>query len=134
MAGISAMNGWLSKVWQAGDENSASTEELAETIEAGDFRIDVPSRSVTLRGRALDLTTEEFDVLVFLAAHRKSIVTPHTMLATDWGRGRVRQAEFLRVLMSLAKKLDSESGAMRHYIRTEPWIVYRFDPEASSIP
>ena len=85
-------------------------------------------------GELLSLTSAEFDVLVFLAGHPKSIVTPHTMLATNWGSGRVRQEEFLRVLMSLATKLDSASGKAQRYIRTEPWIIYRFDPEASSVP
>jgi hypothetical protein len=34
-------------------------------------------------------------------------------------------------LLSLRKKLD-EAGAGKHYLRTEPWIVYRFDPTPSS--
>ena len=40
-------------------------------IESGDFRIELARRTVTLRGRELPLTSEEFDVLVFLAGHPK---------------------------------------------------------------
>ena len=37
----------------------------------------------------------------------------------DWG--------FLRVLANLQRKLESIPGGAR-YIRTDPWMVCRFDP------
>jgi DNA-binding response OmpR family regulator len=104
---------------------------LKGTIEAGDFKIDLRRRSATLAGRELDLTSEEFDVLVFLAGHRQRLITPRTLLATSWTEDRVRQTQFLRVLMSLRGKLES-AVAGKHYLRTEPWVVYRFDPTSLS--
>jgi two-component system KDP operon response regulator KdpE len=109
-----------------------SSTGTAEVIDTGDFHIDLGARQATLRGRLLDLTPAEFDLLVFLAGHPKSFVTPKTMLATN-STGGVRQAEFLRALLSLIRKLDSEFGGTQPYIRTEPWILYRFNPEASSL-
>ena len=105
---------------------------LKGTIEAGDFKIDLTRRSVTLSGRELDLTSEEFDVLVFLAGHRQRLITPRTLLATSWTEHRVRQTQFLRVLMSLRGKLESAAAPGKHYLRTEPWVVYRFDPTSLS--
>jgi two-component system KDP operon response regulator KdpE len=105
---------------------------VAEVIESGDFRIDLSKRTAALRGRELDLNSEEFDVLVFLAGHRQRLVTPRTMLATGGTTNRVRRTEFLRALLSLSKKLDVAGGPEKRYIRTEPWVVYRFDPAASS--
>ena len=103
----------------------------SQIIESGDFRIDLLRRSVTLRGKELDLTPEEFDVMVFLAGHPQSVITPHTRLTTNWTTDRVRQTEFLRVLVSLRSKLDA-AGHGKHYLRTELWVVYRFDPTSSS--
>jgi DNA-binding response OmpR family regulator len=100
-------------------------------IESGDFKIDLDERTVTLRGRELELTSAEFDVLVFLASHHQSLVTPRTMLATSWTESRPRQTEFLTVLISLRKKLDA-AGPSKHFLRTEPWVIYRFDPTSSS--
>lgn len=100
-------------------------------IESGDFKIDLDERTVALRDQELRLTSEEFDVLVFLGGHRQSLVTPHTMLATTWTANRVRKTEFLRVLISLRQKLDA-AGPGQHYLRTEPWVIYRFDPTSSS--
>ena len=101
-----------------------------ETIAAGDFRIDLENRTASLRGRPLPLTAEEFDLLMFLIDHPRKLVTQQTRLATNWAGRGLRQTEFLRVLLSLQKKLGSESSA-QHYIRTEPWVFYRFDPGAS---
>jgi len=45
------------------------TRPAGEVIEVGDFRIDMRNRRATLRAKPLDLTVEEFDVLVFLTAN-----------------------------------------------------------------
>jgi len=78
---------------------------LRGTIESGDFKIDLDRRTVTLCGLELWLTSEEFDVLVFLAGHPQSLVTPRTMVATSWTANRLQQTEFLKVLISSAKSL-----------------------------
>ena len=83
------------------------------------------ARTVLLRGRELRLTSEEFALLVFLTSDPKKMVTPATVLSTDWPGQGVRHTEFLRVLLSLRKKLEKDGA---RYIRTEPWVVYRFDP------
>jgi two-component system KDP operon response regulator KdpE len=104
---------------------------LTGRIRFGDFKIDLDERSVTLRDQELRLSSEEFDVLVFLASHPRSLVTPQTVVATSSTANQLRQPMFLRTLISLRKKLDA-AGHGRHYLQTEPWVIYRFDPTASS--
>ena len=119
----------LNRVWgriRARFSRPGSSAEPEERIETGDFRIDLRDRSVQLCGRSLNLTAAEFDLLVFLIRHPKKIISAHTQLVTRWGDTRVRQAEFLRVLRELSKKLEGDSSTPR-YIRTEPWICYRFN-------
>jgi DNA-binding response OmpR family regulator len=96
-------------------------------LKTGDFQIDLDRHMVLVRGQRLNLSAEEFDLLVFLVMHQKRIVTSQTTLSTHWGEDRVRQARFLQVLLTLKKKLEALGAA--HYIRTEPMVVYRFDPE-----
>lgn len=105
----------------------AGALHAGEIIEIGDFTIDTRSRSATLRGELLGLTAEEFDVLVFLTANPQRFVTPQTMLATNRTDGRPHQTEFLRVLLSLRRKLEAAITGQQ-YLRTEPWVVYRFTP------
>ncbi len=111
----------------AAEPETQEHEIVAETIESGDFRIDLEERTATVRGQRLELTPEEFEVLVFLARHPHRLVTPRTMLATNWTAKPPRQTEFLKVLLSLRQKLDAAGGGI-HYLRTEPWVLYRFDP------
>jgi two-component system, OmpR family, KDP operon response regulator KdpE len=109
-------------------EESAS---VTRRIRFGDFKIDLDERIVTVRDQELRLTSEEFDVLVFLASHPRSLVTPQTMLARSSTTNQLGQTRFLTTLISLRKKLDA-AGHGKHYLQTEPWIIYRFDPTASS--
>lgn len=104
---------------------------LTGMIEFGDFKIDLHGQTITLRGQELRLTAEELDVLTFLANHPRRLVTPRTVLTTSRDTKRFRQAEFLRALISLRKKLEA-AWPGKHYLRTEPWVIYRFDPSSSS--
>jgi two-component system KDP operon response regulator KdpE len=108
----------------------ANSARTGEVIEVGDFRIDTIERTSTLRGEKLPLTPEEFDVLVFMTSHPQRVVTPRTTLSTNWTEDKLHQTEFLKTLLSLRKKLDA-LGSGRHYLRTEPWVIYRFDPNSS---
>ena len=114
------------------EEPQSETSQLLvdRMIESGDFSIDLTRRTATLRGRALQLTSEEFDVLVFLVGHPKSFITPHTVLAKS--DPRCTRAEIFWNLLSLRNKLDAAGGPGKHYLRTEPWIAYRFDPTSLS--
>ena len=105
-------------------ENGHSTENQApgEVVEIGDFRIDTGRHTASLQGQQLELTGEEFDVLVFLTANPQRFVTQQTMLATNWSGG-THQTQFLRTLISLRKKLEI-AAAGQQYLRTEPWVIY----------
>jgi DNA-binding response OmpR family regulator len=113
-------------------EGTAAEEEVsfAEVIDSGDFKLDVRRRVATLGQQRLQLTSAEFDVLVFLSGHPQRLVTANTMLATSWSANRPRQTEFLKVLLSLRAKLEAAEPG-QHYLRTEPWVLYRFNPSSA---
>jgi two-component system, OmpR family, KDP operon response regulator KdpE len=112
------------------ERNAEPRVSSTEIIEVGDFRVEVAERVVTLRGEKLPLTDEEFDVLLYLIGHPQRCVTPRTVLATSWTRDGLHQTEFLKALLSLRKKLDAVVAG-NQYLRTEPWVIYRFDPRSS---
>ena len=107
-----------------------SSVPSAGRIEMGDFILDTAHRSVTLRGKELWLTSEEFDVFLYVTGHPQRLVTPRTMLATSWNRDSLQQTEFLKVLLGLRREIEALSLG-KSYLRTEPWVVYRFDPSPS---
>jgi two-component system KDP operon response regulator KdpE len=107
---------------------AAPEEPESPLIEAGDFRIDIATRSVRVRDREVHLTPKEFDLLTYLARHAGKVLTHRNLLAAVWGGNSVEQPEYLRVFVGhLRKKLEPDEAAPR-YILTEPWVGYRFEP------
>ena len=64
------------------DASAQSLNEKAADIVVGDLSIDPGSRSVRLAGRAVELTTAEFDLLEYLAL-RAGTVVPRKVLYVD---------------------------------------------------
>jgi two-component system KDP operon response regulator KdpE len=123
-----SMNELLARVRAALRRASAPEESDAPVIEVGDFRIDIPGRAVQVKDRDIRLTPKEFDLLVYLARHPGKVMTHRTLLGAVWGQSSIGQPEYLRVFVGhLRKKLEPDEKAA-HYIITEPWVGYRFEP------
>lgn len=106
----------------------SATETPPKILEAGDFRIDMETRLVTVRDQEVHLTPKEFDLLTYFMSHAGKVLTHRTLLAAIWGGNYVDQNEYLRVFVgNLRKKLEADP-ANPQYILTEPWIGYRFNP------
>jgi two-component system KDP operon response regulator KdpE len=103
-------------------------EDLSKrAINIGDFAIDADAFRVTVKDREIRLTPKELELLLYLARHASRVVTHRTLLVAIWGPNSVEQPEHLRVLIGqLRKKLEKENAP--HYIVTEPWVGYRFEP------
>ena len=102
-------------------------EATQRALDSGDFHVDLETREITVRGKAVHLTPKEFDLLVYFIKHSGKVLTHRTLLAALWGGNYVEQNEYLRVFVgNLRKKIEPE--ATPRYILTEPWIGYRFDP------
>jgi len=100
-----------------------------DPYEAGDFRIDPQQRIVEVCGRPVHLTPKEFELIQFFLLNRGKVLTHRVILSAIWGSGSAEQPEYLRVFVgNLRKKLEPNPAAPK-YIKTEPWIGYRFDPQ-----
>lgn len=98
------------------------------TIEVGDFLIDLEARRITVRGQEIHLSPKEFELVVYWARHPNKVITHRALLAAVWAETPTAQADHLRVFVNhLRKKLEPEDGSV-HYIFTEPWVGYRFEP------
>ena len=109
--------------------NAPSMNETAQTtLDSGDFHVDLESREITVRGNPIHLTPKEFELLVYFIKHAGKVLTHRTLLAAVWGGNYVEQNEYLRVFVGNLRKKIEVDPATPHYILTEPWIGYRFDP------
>src|SRR6266700_1067016 len=123
-----SINELLARVRSALRRASSPEQPATPVIEAGDFRIDIPARTVAVRNHEVRLTPKEFDLLVYLAQHAGKVITHRVLLAAVWGPNSVEQPEYIRVFIGhLRKKLEPDESTPR-YIITEPWVGYRFEP------
>lgn len=123
---MAAAHDWFSNLW-ARDAKAPSPSSKPVIICVGDFEIETTARAVSLRGKQVVLSRSEFDLLLYLIAHPKKVVTSRTILSTHWSGQHVCREDFLRVLLSLRKKLEAAEPG-QHYIRIEPWALYQFAP------
>ncbi len=66
--------------------------------------------------------------MVYWAQHPNKVITHRALLAAVWSDTPTAEADHLRVFVNhLRKKLEPEDGSV-HYIVTEPWVGYRFEP------
>jgi len=122
------INELLARVRASLRRSPSSEEEEGGVIDAGDFHIDLDTHSVSVQGREVHLTPKEFELLVYLARRPEKVVAHRVLLRAVWGPNSTEQPEYLRVFIGqLRKKIEPEVSSP-HYLHTEPWIGYRFDP------
>jgi two-component system KDP operon response regulator KdpE len=92
---------------------------------SGQLVVDLSRRLVRERGREVQLTPTEYDLLRALVVHAGKVLTHRQLLRQVWGVGYDQEAHLLRVNMSnLRRKLEPDP-ARPIYILTEPGVGYR---------
>jgi len=105
-----------------------SPDGTRSVLEAGDFRIQLEERNLTIKDRDVHLTPKEYDLMVYLLRHPGKVLTHHALLGAVWGGDYTEQNEYLRVFIGQLRKKIETDPANPKYILTEPWIGYRFQP------
>jgi len=107
---------------------SVKEDEQLTLIVNGDFKIDLTTYKVSVRGSEIHLTPKELELLTFLLKNHGKVLTHRTILSAVWGANSTEQPEYLRVFLgNLRKKIESNPSKPK-YIVTEPWVGYRFNP------
>ena len=106
----------------------AVQDEAEKVLHAGDFRVEIEARRLTIQDKDVHLTPKEYDLMLYLIRHPGKVLTHRTLLAAVWGGESVEQTEYLRVFIGQLRKKIEPNQANPRYILTEPWIGYRFNP------
>ena len=100
--------------------------DAPDEIRSGDLTIDEATYSARLRGRALDLTFKEFELLKFLAQHPGRVFTRAHLLQEVWGYDYFGGTRTVDVhVRRLRAKLGTEYEALIGTVRN---VGYRFVP------
>ncbi|MFI6320987.1 winged-helix domain-containing protein [Nonomuraea sp. NPDC050556] len=105
----------------------ASTDEAPDEIRSGELSIDEATYTARLRGRALDLTFKEFELLKYLAQHPGRVFTRAQLLQEVWGYDYFGGTRTVDVhVRRLRAKLGPEYEALIGTVRN---VGYRFVPD-----
>ncbi|GAA2896569.1 response regulator transcription factor [Nonomuraea rubra] len=107
--------------------SQAATEEVPDEIRSGDLSIDEATYTARLRGRVLDLTFKEFELLKYLAQHPGRVFTRAQLLQEVWGYDyfggtRTVDVHVRRLRAKLGTEYESLIGTVRN-------VGYRFVPD-----
>jgi phosphate regulon transcriptional regulator PhoB len=103
-------------------------EKLPEVVEIGDLAIDFAKISVNVKGKPIELTAKEFELLKTLIKAKGRVLSRDYLLDTIWGYDKAIEIETRTVdvhIRTLRKKLKSEA---RRIITVKNY-GYRFDRE-----
>ncbi len=110
----------------AAGSNSGQGEAI---FTAGDLRVDLAGRLVSVAGCEVHLTPTEYRLLATLVKHAGKVVTHRQLLKEVWGPDSVQETQYLRVYMAaLRQKIEADSAQPRHLL-TEPGVGYRLIAE-----
>ncbi len=88
----------------------------ASSLQLGSVVIDVDSREVRREGQLVQLTTREFELLVYLARHPRTVFTRGELLANVWhsNGGDRTEATVTEHVRRLRMKLEEDPASPRH--------------------
>ena len=111
------------------ERTSAGEPDPVESeISAGDLTVDAGGYTARVRGRPLDLTYKEFELLKYLAQHPGRVFTRAQLLQEVWGYDYYGGTRTVDVhVRRLRAKLGPEHEQLIGTVRN---VGYRFDPPA----
>jgi two-component system KDP operon response regulator KdpE len=98
-------------------------------LDVGEIRVDLEKHAVSVAGRPVQLTPNEFAMLRLFALNEGKLLTHRTILREVWGPAYQVESHYLHVYVSqLRRKLEPDPARPR-YLLTEPGAGYRLvDP------
>ena len=103
-------------------------KEEEDTFEFGGLRLDIPARRLTHKGKEVELSPKEFDLLEFFAKKQGRALTRDEILNAVWGYDCVVTSRSIdRFVTTLRNKIEPDPGRPT-FIHTIRQIGYRFEP------
>jgi Tol biopolymer transport system component/DNA-binding winged helix-turn-helix (wHTH) protein len=103
----------------------AVIDEIKQTFEFDEFRLDARKRQLIRNGEVVPLYSKAFDLLLVMAQNSGRDLTKDELLEAVWPGQELEEAN-LTVNMSAVRKALGEKAAQPHYIINIPGLGYRF--------
>jgi DNA-binding response OmpR family regulator len=120
MARVKAIIRRVEKLQLGGEESAA------DTIHAGDMIIDTAKRTVEINGSTVDVTTKEFDLLMYFARHPGRVFTRSQLLDKVWGYGHEGYEHTVNSHINRLRAKVEVNPEKPRYILTVWGVGYKF--------
>lgn len=108
------------------DAMAQSGPVASSTIESGGLTIDTAKRSVTIEGKAVELTSKEFDLLLHFAQNPGRVYTRAQLLDMVWGYGHAGYEHTVNCHINRLRSKISDDYSSPRYILTVWGVGYKF--------
>ena len=100
-----------------------------QKLSFGDLEIDMQTREVLLKGRVIETTAKEFDLLTFLAQAPRRVFSREQILKNVWDSSANWQdaATVTEHVRRIRKKIEADPDEPR-WLKTVRGVGYRFEP------
>lgn len=106
---------------------SAAKSRESNALKYAGFSINRRSHTVTVRGRNVNLTPKEFDLLWFLASHPNRVFTREQILDRVWGPDYFGDDNAVSVFIRRLRKRIESDPDRPHFLRTVWGVGYKFE-------
>lgn len=107
---------------------ASSKEEINEILNVGDLSANFEKREILIKGKRLDLTLKEFELLEILIKNKGKILTRETLLDKIWGYEYIGETRTVDVHIRYLRKKIEEDDKNPKFIETIRGVGYRFNP------
>ena len=105
-------------------ELDAASSYRVFSVEGGDLAVDMAARQAVIRGRAVDLSPRELDLLERLARRPGQVVSHRELLEHVWGSTSPEYLGHLRSYIKLLRQKIEPDPQHPRYIRSRPRLGY----------
>ena len=110
----------VKKILQRG---ATTAPEAADTLRCGELLIDVPRHTLSVRGKAIELTATEFKLVTILAQRRGRVQSREQLLRDVWEYNNLVDT---RTVDTHMRRLREKLGPAAKHLDTVRGVGYRF--------
>lgn len=104
-------------------------EEQSDIMVFGDLSANFEKREIRIKGKKIDLTLKEFELLEMLIKNRGKILRREMLLDKIWGYEYIGETRTVDVHIRYLRKKIEEDDKNPKYIETIRGVGYRFNPD-----
>ena len=108
-------------------DREQTSQGTAETISSGELLINLERYEVSKRGKVIDITLREFELLKFLAQQPEKIFSRENLLENVWGYEYYGDVRTVDVTVRRLREKIEDDPSMPRYIITKRGVGYYFN-------